>query len=331
MIKTLKRIRPKKDFDVQKIDTIYGYLDAPEWPEDLIVRSLIDLGEWCYVEQYIASQLVRRGDVIWDGGAFLGSFGIGLAQIAKRDGRGVSRLVAIDPGKELGLCITRNLERAMPGKSTLAPFAVGAETGHVTAITESDHEDNRGAVAYTPVSEGEGGEDDVESRPLWKLREQYGDYDFLKLDVEGMEIDAIKSDFDYLKERQPVIWAECNDSPQSLEVLEALNALGYDPVYLAFPAFRKDNFHNNPELPFSLAYEAVLVAAQPDRLEKLDISASPEVIIQRPVKTSWDLRQALWSTPRWAEEEWVKMSKVELIALLGHIVRDEDLSDFLTE
>ena len=55
--------------------TIYGKMAVPDWPDDLIVRSLDSLGEWAYLEQQILAQLVRTDDVLWDGGAFLGTFG----------------------------------------------------------------------------------------------------------------------------------------------------------------------------------------------------------------------------------------------------------------
>ena len=40
---------------------------------------------------------------------------------------------------------------------------------------------------------------DVISRTLQDLRAEYGDYDVLKLDIEEMENDAIRSDIDYIR------------------------------------------------------------------------------------------------------------------------------------
>lgn len=161
------------------------------------------------------------------------------------------------------------------------------------------------------------------------MREKYGDYDCLKLDVEGMEFEALRSDSTYLKKRSPVIWAECNESFASLKVLEALIALEYMPVYIAFPAFRADNFRNNPEKFFPMAYEASLVGASKNRLEALHSLIDRDEIIVAQVRDSWELRQAMWITPRWATEDWTKRSRPELIALLGRMSRNEDLSSFL--
>lgn len=300
-------------------------MTAPDWPDDLIVRSLIEFGEWSYIEQALAAQLVCQGDVIWDGGAFLGSFGIGLAQIATAASRAPSRLLAIEPGPKLRSHVMSNLERAMPAASGLVSFAIGPATGKLAVRDNLSSIMNHGAVAYDIRPHG-----DIESRALWQIREEYGDYDFLKLDLEGMELIAITSDFSYLKERQPVIWAECNESWDSVLVLEAMVSLGYEPVYLAFPAFRIDNFRANCNIPFGMAYEAVLLAASPERLALLDIHTVSENVIRRDVRTSFDLRQALWSTPRWAETSWLSLSQPELIALLGRATLGQKLENFLT-
>ncbi len=327
---------------MQKIETIYGDIAAPDWQDDLIVRSLIELGEWSYNEQLLASQLVRKGDVIWDGGAFLGTFGIGITQIAARANRAPASLLAIEPGEELGACLKANLGMLAPCRTQFAPFAVGPECGHLMALSNGDTDSNHGALAYAPVKSIEtpagnslvgdqvGGRI-VESKALWQLRAEFGDYDFLKLDVEGMERAAIVSDFDYLKARKPVIWAECNEALSSILVLEALLALGYEPVYLAFPAFRPNNFRVNSNLPHPLSYEAVLIGADPDLLAGLDTSVTSEIAICRSVRTSWDLRQALWATPRWSAPEWVSMTKPEMVALIGRLSRGEVIGKFLND
>lgn len=319
---------------MQEYDTIYGRIVTPDWPEDIIMRSLSELGEWSYPEQQILARLTRSGDVLWDGGAFLGTFGIGLAQICMQNGQPLARLLAIEPGAELRPSLSLNLERNVTCPHAVVPCAIGASVGRLIPDMPADGvAENHGALAYHAVK-GDGGEvgcEGVECLPLWHLRAQHGDYDILKLDVEGMEFEALKGDFDYIRDRKPVIWAECNETLSSLLLLEAMVAAGYTPLYLAFPAFRKANFRGRSDLPYPMAYEAALLAAPPDRLAQLDVSGLGEEIIVKAVTTSWDLRQALWSTPRWAEAAWTTASRIELIALLGRMRRGEDLGEFLND
>jgi FkbM family methyltransferase len=316
---------------MQEFNTIYGKIAAPDWPDDIILRSLAVLGEWSYSEQQILARIAQEGDVLWDGGAFLGTFGIGVAQMAAAAGHPLSRLAAIEPNAELRPFLAANLERNAPCERVVVPYALGAAPGRLLPVETEAF--NHGALAYHPANAetAEAGAEGVDCQPLWHLRALHGEYDILKLDVEGMELEALKGDFDHIRDRQPVIWAECNEALSSLRLLEGLVAAGYAPRYIAFPAFRQANFLRQTKLPYPMAYEAALLAAPPDRLARLDVAGLGEEIIVRPVTSAWDLRQALWATPRWADPAWANASRAELVALLGRISRGEDLGRFLNE
>lgn len=308
--------------------SIYGEIDMPDWTEDLICRSLREYGEWAYVEHSLFAMLIAKGDRVWDGGAFLGTFGLGAAQNAAAAGRSPSFLLAVEPSPDLAGHLSGNVARNAPCGAAVETCAIGATEGRLRA--KSQPNGNHGATAFVPeASDGEG--PSVACRSLSHLRRQHGDYDCLKLDIEGMELDALRGDFQYIKTHRPVMWIECNESAESLEVLGALKALDYDPLYVAFPAMRKDNFHGNPNMIYPMAYEAALVAAPPERLALLNLDAWQGTVIVRPVRTDRDLRQAMWATPRWSMPEWVEMSKPELIALLGRGMRGEQLEDFLVK
>lgn len=306
--------------------TIYGQISTPDWNDDLIVKSLRLYGEWAFTEQRLIASLIRQGDSLWDVGAFLGTFGIGAAQESLEK---PSRIVAIEPSSELYPHVLENLRHNAPCTFEIAPFAVASETGWLSPRSGTGS-GNAGAVSYETALDGqESIADRVEGRTLKDLRASFGNYDVLKLDVEGMENAAVRGDIEYIKQNQPVIWAECNENSSSLLLLEALCWLGYDPLYVAFPAFRSTNFNGSSEVIYPMAYEAVLLAAPADRLRKFNREVEGEDVIVRDVRTSFDLRKALWSTPRWSMLEWTKLSRPELIALLGRHVRGESLEGFM--
>ena len=228
--------------------------------------------------------------------------------------------------------MAENMRNNMACDHLLLSCALGSKAGRL--VPAGIQSSNHGALEYREVDEQEDGtsvEAGIDCQPLWHLRSQHGKYDILKLDIEGMEVEAIKGDFEYIRDDKPVIWAECNESILSLRLLDAMVAAGYSPVYVAFPAFRKANFRGQADLPYPMAYEAALLAAPPDRLAGFDTAGFGEEIIVKPVKTSWDLRQALWATPRWAASAWVQASRSELIALMGRMQRGEDLGKFLND
>ena len=304
------------------IATVYGQISAPETTEDLIVRALGLYGEWSFAEQMLIAPLLRDKDRIWDAGAFLGTFGIGLTQLARIR---PANLVAVEPNPDILPHLKRNLARNLTCPVEVAPFAVG--DSDITLVRRDETgSGNAGGISYQPAPDNKG---TIAAKTLKELRARFGDYDFLKLDVEGMENQALRGDIEYLKSRQPVIWAECNEAEESIALLEALVWLGYEPLYVAFPAFRAANFNGNAEKMYPIAYEAGLLAAPKDRLAAFTGKVPGEDIIVRPVKTSFDLRKELFITPRWGQADWVDMSKAELIATLGRIATKQELVNFL--
>ena len=91
-----------------------------------------------------------------------------------------------------------NLETNAPCPFEIAPFAVAGKSGRMRARADSGT-DNAGAIAYEPA---DAGEDGVDCLSLRDLRALYGNYDVLKLDIEGMEDEAIRGDAAFMSERR---------------------------------------------------------------------------------------------------------------------------------
>lgn len=309
---------------MREIKTVYGNLSTPDWEQDLIVRSLRIYGEWAFAEQQLLAPMLRGEDRFWDVGAFLGTFGLGVSKLATV---APAQLVCVEPGLALLPHLAENLRRNAPCPAVVAPFGVALKNGHLRPrASNRAATDNSGAIAYEP-SVGTTGS--IRSRTLRDLRAEFGDYTVLKLDVEGMEVDAIKSDWEFIQKTKPVIWAECNESPLSFHLQETLIALGYHPVYVAFPFARKQNYNNSAEVIYPMAYEAALLAAPPERLRAFTGKVPGEEIIVSPADTVSGLREALWSTPRSIKAEWIGLSTPQLIGMLSHQIKFKDIRTFL--
>ena len=306
------------------LKTIYGNLSLVTSDcEDLIAKCLRFYGEWGYAEAIVASTLSINGDVCWDVGAHLGTFALGVAKNSQ-----ISRFVAIEANPEMGKSLQMNLTNNINVHFEIIVSGVSAHSGF--GVIQLVDTFNRGASQFV-LSEDDVSSDAlaIPARTLNDLRTEYGDYDFLKLDIEGMEVDAIQGDAEFIQQRKPVIWAECNEDPQSFILLELMLSLGYSLRYVAFPAIRSDNFCGNHEMLFPMAYEAALVGAAPERLERLSTSAVSDPCIVRIINNRDDLRQALWDTPRWARPEWIDLSRPELIARIGRLESLQQLDSFI--
>lgn len=313
--------RPHKGNTLVK--TLYGKVSVLDHEHDLISRSLCVHGEWAYTETQLLAPLIQPGDVVWDVGAFLGTFGLGLAQLAHP-----SRLVAVEANPAILPLLDSNLAANAPCPFEVVHAAVGAPEGRMRPVENSSVE-NQGATRFEYADDAVNN-GCVDSISLRDLRALHGNYDVLKLDIEGMELDALLGDFEYLRDKKPVIWVECNEDVACLRLFSVLKQLGYEPMYVAFPAFRRANFNCSEERIFPMAYEAAILAAPAERLALFSASLSQEECIVRPLATQADLRSALWDTPRWAMQDWAELSKPELVARLGRQSRGEKLGTFLS-
>lgn len=309
------------------LNTLYGMLHLPDWPGDLILRSLEQLGEWCAAEGILAGALLEPGEALWDAGAFLGTFALGAsAQGAP------GKVLAIEANPAIAEALEHNLV-FLPCPAQMVSCGLGARSGWLVPLDEDPQ--NHGATSYRhsdrPVESGKA----IRCRTLAELRAEHGPYDMLKLDLEGMELDALRGDIPFLQEHYPLIWAECNETQDSLTLLGGLKWLGYNVLYVAFPAFRKANYRASKDLIYPMAYEAALVAGPTERLERLAANAAAllpgEDILCRWIKTSLDLRAAMFDTPRWTRPEWIGLSRAELIARLGRVDQGLGLQRFLND
>ncbi len=164
---------------------------------------------------------------------------------------------------------------------------------------------------------------------LAALREEFGPFDLIKLDAEGMELDILSDDAPALAQTDVTIWAECNETPTALEMAGLLVSLGRPVYYVACPVYLPDNFRRSTDPIFPFACEAGLFvhSGAPPILERRLQDAGARVV---PIDGQESLREALWRTPRWAPAEWWGTSMHEVVALAIRKSCSEDYASFLS-
>jgi FkbM family methyltransferase len=235
-------------------------------------------------------------------------------------------IVAVDANPDAHDRLVANLSR-----NSQVPFITvnAAVTGRIGAVEGGFTQDNNNGSFSIDLSSGTTPLTPVTVRSLKSLREEFGDYDLLKLDIEGTEAEAILSDYDWIAERQPVLWVECNENRASLNLLSLLLSLGYAVYYYRYPAFNPRNCKGRSDKIFAAAFEAGMLAVKehitpicPD--EALEAGAS----LFR-ISSTEALRKALWLTPRWGKSEWELCSATEMLALLSRQAQGSTFDKFL--
>jgi len=309
---------------MRDLPTRYGVLSVPNAADDVIVRFLQRYGEWGWDETCFIADNLRDGARVADIGAFLGTFGLGLAKQ-----RRLGFVCFVETNSTLMPLLARNVERNCEAQSAVIEAAIapaGAE------LTEGVYcEGNLGSLSYASRARAPGSRTvgaPVETKDLAALRVQFGEFDLIKIDVEGLELDILRGELASLVESRAALWIEANEDPETIELAATLIEAGMNVHYFAFSSFNPDNFRSDERPIFPFAYEAGLYASvgAPPVLSEALRAHKP---IFTKIRNRDDLARALWATPRWGMAQWVGRTLPEVVALAGRELRGEVFANFL--
>lgn len=153
----------------------------------------------------VARSFVNGKSVVVDVGAHIGTFAIPLAAM-------VEQVIAFEPSPENGILLSRNV-RENNVALRVVNKALGSEAGSGTLLVRSAS--NAGANTIVP-----GG-----NIPVVTLDSEVARADFIKMDVEGMELDVVRGGVRLIERARPVVLFEVNlsqlrahgASPRALE------------------------------------------------------------------------------------------------------------------
>lgn len=306
------------------LDTRYGSLSVPDAKTDLITEFLEHYGEWASLEvEYLAPLLPLKARVL-DVGAYVGTFGLGIAQTAN------AAFVAMVEGNpavfpHLAVNAARNLRCTHEVLNALvvnldAPPIAGGWADADNAGSASFGEQAGGAVPVQLPGTTIG---------FRALAERFGPLDLVKLDVEGMEAQLLADHPLLLQDSSVLLWLECNETRGSLALAQMLLDSGRPITYFAWPSHNPDNYRGVPRKIFPFAYEAgLLLGAEPAPLTARQQRAG---CLIRDIHTIEDLKEALWLTPRWAPREWDALDRNEIAAIATHLWSGKKRESFLAE
>ncbi|MEJ1129171.1 FkbM family methyltransferase [Variovorax sp. CCNWLW225] len=309
---------------VRLLDTRYGSLSVPAGKNDLITDFLEHYGEWASLEvEYLASLLPPKARVL-DVGAYVGTFGLGIAQSA--DAAFVAMVEgnpAIAPhllaNASRNLSCTYEVLNALVVNSNAPPVGTGwADV------------DNAGSASFGEQASGTVPIPLPDTTISFRaLVERFGPLDLIKLDVEGMEAQLLADHPFLLHDKSVLLWLECNEARSSLTLAQMLIDAGRPVTYFAWPSHNPDNHRGVQRKMFPFAYEAgLLLGAQATPLTPQQQRAG---CLIRSIHTVEDLREALWLTPRWAPREWDVLDRNEIAAIATHLWLGKKRESFLAE
>jgi FkbM family methyltransferase len=161
---------------------------------------------------------VKPGDVIMDIGANIGSYTLRLARKTGATGR----VIAVEAMEGNAVLLRRNLEINNIANVTVIPFAIGATQTRVALYS-------KGHSSSTRLKEGDNfsqvGETEMTTGDRVVEQLQISHIDWIKMDIEGGEPDALRGMTQTIKNSRPRILFE--NGPGAKETIGLLREVGY--------------------------------------------------------------------------------------------------------
>jgi FkbM family methyltransferase len=202
-----------------------------------IGRSLDVYGEYSEGEIDLFRQLLRPGDVAVDAGANIGALTVGMARLVQPGGA----IVAFEPQRAIFDILCNNLRLNGLANVTVYRRAVGSEAG-VIRVPPLDYgqTENFGGVALGGALGEEVNVVTIDSLGLPRLR-------LLKVDVEGMEFEAVTGARATIQRLQPALYIENDRADRSRRLISLLFDVGYRLWWHITPLFNPKNFFAHPQ------------------------------------------------------------------------------------
>lgn len=312
------------------ITTRYGIMTVTDDEQDLITQHLSRYGEWGWNEtEFLASLLPEKARIL-DAGAFIGTFSLGIAQKSQ-----ASYICAIEANPISIALLRQNLEQNLNIPFDIVDAIIGPSNSIVRPCVNQKH--NLGTTRFELEenhSENEKTDnlsDDklFNTRSLTNIREEFGPFDLIKMDIEGLEQSVIEDDAAFLSTGKSILWMECNEDPQSLKLGQAVLQWNLNVYFMAFPVHNQDNINKDSTPIFPFAYEGGLLVVPKNKTVKLSEKLKKRGCKLYSIKVLDDLKRALWLTPRWGEKQWLHQDLPSLVAIMGHELHGEEYQHFL--
>ncbi len=213
-------------------------------PNDIYIGRSLDLyGESSEGEMSLFFQLINPSSVVLDVGANIGTHALCMARAAGAGGF----VLAFEPQRFLFQTLCANM--ALNGVTNAFCYntAVGEVQGSVT-IPAFDYgvENNFAGFSIDPEYSGQGEQTGILTIDSLNLQKCH----FIKIDVEGMEIEVLKGAKETIEQFRPLLYLENDRREKSGELIEHLQSAGFKLFWHCPPLFNPVNYYQNSDNVF---------------------------------------------------------------------------------
>jgi len=202
-----------------------------------IGRSLYNTGEYCDEEVALLGKICEEGDIVIDGGANIGALTIPLA---KKLGSG--KMIAFEPQQPIFQNLCANISLNTINNVIALPYGLGevCESLYLKLSPTIDGNSNYGMASVSH----EQTDTVVEVRSLSSVFQQYNlsSLKLIKLDIEGMELPALKGAEPLIDKFKPFLYVENDKEKYSHDLINWILSKDYIIYYHVTPYFHENNY-----------------------------------------------------------------------------------------
>jgi FkbM family methyltransferase len=207
-----------------------------------IGKSLNELGEFSEAETDVFKQLIRPGSTVVEAGANIGAHTVALARLVGEGGV----VHAIEPQRMVFQTLCANMALNSLTNVHCHQAAAGERPGVIRVPTLNFSQPNNfGGLSLGQYQEGE--EVPVITIDSLKLSR----CDFLKVDVEGMELAALRGAKETIGRHRPILYVENDRAEKSAELIGAILGMGYKLFWHLPPYYNRANYYASAANPFA--------------------------------------------------------------------------------
>jgi FkbM family methyltransferase len=269
---------------LQQYDCRYGAMFA--LPSDNVIsKSLRIYGEWAEHELSILRSFISTDATVIDVGANIGTHTLPFSRWA-----GSGPVMAIEAQPAICEILRLNCRQNGCANVTVVNAICGERRGHVAFRPDYTSDENFGGISFVHAR------NDTRLAPHRWLDRFRGSaatsipvitldslcrgrtVSLIKLDIEGMELDALRGGHELIVRCRPVIFFEQNSTARLSEIYDYLTGIGYQMFWLETQPFNRNNFRGEREniwwrtetgilaLPEGLSPPAGLIPANGDEV-----------------------------------------------------------------
>lgn len=219
------------------VDTKYGPMLVNDL-DQYVGRSLEAYGEFSRGEVAFFEHVIKPGMIVCDVGANIGAHTIHFGRLVGPTGR----VAAFEPQRILFQMLCANVQLANLNNVFAYQLAIGRAVQDVKLVeADPDTPHNFGAIALESVIS-----DSADAEPIQIVPLSFPCH-FMKVDVEGMEIEVLEGAADMIRAYQPLLYVENDRLDRSEELIRTVRRLGYTPRWHLTPLFYEENWRGNKE------------------------------------------------------------------------------------